>query len=140
MAPGVNSTKVNGGWTTTSRLTGPLKYSGSLEEYEYVDSNPILGSEFPTLQLSEILNDDRKVRDLAILGERRTSAVPVRVELLTPWTVSQRNVVFFRNQDLTVEEQKILAQKLGELTGKPESSGVCGPCYASESGDDLIDG
>lgn len=126
MAPGVDSTKVDKGWTTTSRLTGPLKYSGSLEEYEYFDATPILGREFPTLQLRDILNDDRKVRDLAILGERRTSADPVWVELLTPCTVSQRNVVFFRNQDLTVEEQKILGQKLGELTGKPESSGVRG--------------
>ena len=81
MAPGVvDSTKVDGGWSTTSRLTGPLKYSGSLEEYKYFDATPILGREFPTLQLSDILNDDRKVRDLAILGERRTSAVPIRVQ------------------------------------------------------------
>lgn len=36
--------------------------------------------------------------------------------------VSQRGVVFFRNQDLTIEDQKILGQKLGELTGKPETS------------------
>ncbi|CAD6592922.1 MAG: hypothetical protein ASARMPREDX12_006604 [Alectoria sarmentosa] len=93
MAPGVvDSTKVDGGWSTTSRLTGPLKYSGSLEEYKYFDATPILGREFPTLQLSDILNDDRKVRDLAIL-------------------VSQRNVVFFRNQNLTVEEQKILLHR-----------------------------
>jgi alpha-ketoglutarate-dependent taurine dioxygenase len=39
-------------------------------------------------------------------------------------TVSQRGVVFFRNQSLTVDEQKILGQKLGELTGKPETSKV----------------
>jgi hypothetical protein len=39
--------------------------------------------------------------------------------------VSQRGVVFFRNQDLSVDDQKILGQKLGELTGKPESSKVC---------------
>lgn len=37
-------------------------------------------------------------------------------------SVSQRGVVFFRDQDLQVEDQKILGQKLGELTGKPESS------------------
>ncbi|KAF7550131.1 hypothetical protein G7Z17_g5923 [Cylindrodendrum hubeiense] len=36
--------------------------------------------------------------------------------------VAQRGVVFFRNQDLTVEEQKLLRQKLGLLTGKPETS------------------
>lgn len=36
--------------------------------------------------------------------------------------VSQRGVVFFRDQDIHIEDQKILGQKLGELTGKPQSS------------------
>ena len=38
------------------------------------------------------------------------------------FSVSQRGVVFFRNQDLTIDDQKILGQKLGELTGKPSTS------------------
>lgn len=38
--------------------------------------------------------------------------------------VSRRGVVFFRNQDLNSDEQKILGQKLGELTGKPATSKV----------------
>ena len=38
--------------------------------------------------------------------------------------VSQRGVVFFRNQNINVEQQKLLGQKLGELTGKPETSKV----------------
>lgn len=38
--------------------------------------------------------------------------------------VSQRGVVFFRNQDLTIDDQKVLGQKLGELTGKPATSGL----------------
>ncbi len=37
-------------------------------------------------------------------------------------SVSERGVVFFRDQNLTIEEQKLLGTKLGELTGKPESS------------------
>jgi alpha-ketoglutarate-dependent taurine dioxygenase len=41
---------------------------------------------------------------------------------LTQKLVSQRGVVFFRNQDLTIDQQKVLGQKLGELTGKPETS------------------
>jgi alpha-ketoglutarate-dependent taurine dioxygenase len=41
---------------------------------------------------------------------------------LTCDIVSQRGVVFFRNQDIDIDQQKILGQKLGELTGKPESS------------------
>ena len=36
--------------------------------------------------------------------------------------VSQRGVVFFRDQNIDIESQKILGQKLGELSGKPESS------------------
>ena len=37
--------------------------------------------------------------------------------------VSQRGVVFFRKQDgLTNDLQKVLAQKLGELSGKPATS------------------
>jgi len=63
----------------------------------------VIGREYPALQLSKILHDDTKIRDLAI-------------------TVSQRGVVFFRNQDLNIEDQKLLGQKLGELTGKPSSS------------------
>ena len=39
-------------------------------------------------------------------------------------TLSQRGVVFLRNQDVSVGQQKILGQKLGELTGKPETSKV----------------
>lgn len=52
-----------------SRLAQPLKYSGSLDQYEHFDVTPVIGEEFPTLQLSEILSDDNKVRDLAILGQ-----------------------------------------------------------------------
>ncbi|ORY14301.1 hypothetical protein BCR34DRAFT_646689 [Clohesyomyces aquaticus] len=86
-----------------SRLDGPLQYSGSLDEYKQFDVTSVIGREFPNLQLSQILNDDTKIRDLAIL-------------------VSQRGVVFLRNQDINIEDQKILGQKLGELTGKPETS------------------
>lgn len=33
-------------------------------------------------------------------------------------------MVFFRNQQIGIDDQKILGQKLGELTGKPLSSGL----------------
>lgn len=52
-----------------SLLREPLKSSGSLKEYENFDSTPIIGTEFPHVQLTEILKDETKVRDLAILGE-----------------------------------------------------------------------
>jgi len=87
----------------TTKLTESLKSTGTLDQYKSFDVTNVIGREFPELQLSDILNDDAKIRDLAIL-------------------VSQRGVVFFRNQDLTIEQQKVLGQKLGELTGKPETS------------------
>ncbi|RSL77589.1 hypothetical protein CEP51_008947 [Fusarium floridanum] len=95
----IAGTKTN----SASRLDGPLTYSGSLDSEEQFDVTAVIGREFPNLQLSEILKDDTKLRDLAVL-------------------VSQRGVVFFRNQDINIEDQKYLGQRLGELTGKPETS------------------
>ncbi len=46
----------------------PLKYSGSLDEYKSFDVTPIIGREFPDVQLVDILNDEQKLRDLAITG------------------------------------------------------------------------
>lgn len=39
-------------------------------------------------------------------------------------SVSRRGVVFFRDQDITPEEQKDFTGKIGQLAGKPESSGM----------------
>ena len=52
----------------SSRLAEPLRYSGSLDSYEQFDVTAVIGREFPALQLSSILHDDNKIRDLAILG------------------------------------------------------------------------
>ena len=62
--------------------------------------------------------------------------------MLTRIIVSQRGVVFFRAQDnLTNELQKKLIRRLGELTGRPASSGLhIHPILNSErdlGGDDL---
>lgn len=54
--------------TTASRLSGPLTYSGSLDSYDHFDVTNVIGREFPNLQLSDILHDETKIRDLAILG------------------------------------------------------------------------
>lgn len=43
-------------------------------------------------------------------------------ELTRP--VSQRGVVFFRDQNLNIDDQKRLGRKLGALTGRPTSSGL----------------
>jgi hypothetical protein len=53
---------------------------------------------------------------------RPLSLIPPEEKLIK---VSERGVVFFRNQKgFTLELQKILGQKLGELTGKPSTSGL----------------
>jgi alpha-ketoglutarate-dependent taurine dioxygenase len=87
----------------------PLKLSGALDAYESFDVTPVIGREFPTAKLDEWLagpNSDELLRDLAI-------------------TISQRGVVFFRAQDgLTNELQKQLILRLGELTGRPATSGL----------------
>lgn len=83
----------------------PLKYSGSLDAYSQFDVTNTIGREFPSLQLSSIVHSDEQVRDLAIL-------------------IAQRGVVFFRNQDLNISDQKALAHRLGLLTGKPATSGL----------------
>ena len=48
----------------------PLVYSGSLDDYEHFDVTAVIGREYPGAQLSEILQDDAKIRDLAITGNR----------------------------------------------------------------------
>lgn len=47
----------------------PATYSGSLDEYRSFNVTPVIGTEFPEIQLTDILNDDNKIRDLAITGE-----------------------------------------------------------------------
>jgi hypothetical protein len=54
----------------TSTFPTPLKYSGSLDGYEHFDVTSVIGREFPKLQLSQIIEDDTKIRDLAITGRR----------------------------------------------------------------------
>ncbi|KAL1847176.1 hypothetical protein Plec18170_008740 [Paecilomyces lecythidis] len=90
------------------RYPTPLKASGSLDKFPFEETTPVIGREFPSVNIvDDILNapdSDKLVRDLAI-------------------TISQRGVVFFRAQDnLTDDLQKQLVQRLGQLTGKPESS------------------
>lgn len=87
----------------------PLKQSGQFEaKYGRYgqDLTPLLGQEYTSdVSLTDILEDEALLRDLAIL-------------------ISQKGVVFFRGQgSLSVDAQKQLVQKLGELTQKPATSG-----------------
>ena len=72
-------------------------------------------------QLLKAPNADELIRDLAILSELSIFQGVLGV-CLNVILVSQRGVVFFRDQDINIDEQKVLGQKLGELSGKPASS------------------
>lgn len=54
-----------------SKLPGPLQYAGTLDQYESFDLTSVIGHEFPHLQLVEVLRDDDKMRDLALIGARK---------------------------------------------------------------------
>ncbi|KAK2798133.1 hypothetical protein FQN50_008944 [Emmonsiellopsis sp. PD_5] len=92
---------------SSSTQREPLKLSGALDQFDSFDVTPVIGREFKNVNLKKWLrapNSDELIRDLAI-------------------TISQRGVVFFRAQDdLDNELQKELAQRLGELSGKPSTS------------------
>ncbi|ORY54463.1 hypothetical protein BCR35DRAFT_272155, partial [Leucosporidium creatinivorum] len=89
-------------------LREPLRYSGSLDHLPYFEVTPLIGREYPETQLQEIIdapNSEAMIRDLAII-------------------ISQRGVVFFRNQQLSVGPQKSLCDALGRLSGRPADHGL----------------
>lgn len=88
----------------------PLRYSGSLDHLEFTEYSPIIGREYSTAKIKDILhapNAEQQIRDLAII-------------------ISERGVVFFRasQEDLTIEEQKEFTNLLGKLSGRPEENGL----------------
>ncbi|KAJ9645498.1 hypothetical protein H2204_001078 [Knufia peltigerae] len=105
----------------------PLKNSGSIDHLEYVDVTPIIGREYPTAKLKDILdapNSEDQIRDLAI-------------------TICERGVVFFRapQDDLTVAEQKHITDLLGKLTGRPKDHGLhVHPLYNDPNNIPMADG
>jgi len=111
-----------------SKLPQPrLHNSGSIDHLEYVDSTPIIGREYPTAKIKDILNApnrDEQLRDLAI-------------------TICERGVVFFRapQDDLSVEEQKNVTDLLGKLTARPKENGLhVHPLYNDVNNIPMADG
>ncbi|KAI6713200.1 tfdA family taurine dioxygenase [Diplocarpon mali] len=90
------------------RISQPLVYSGSLDSFAHRDATPCIGREILGLQLEELLDapdSDALLRDLAV-------------------TVSERGVVFLRNQDVSIQSLLALGTRLSTLTGSPDSSGL----------------
>ncbi|KAL1583528.1 hypothetical protein WHR41_07724 [Cladosporium halotolerans] len=88
-----------------TKLDKPLAYSGLLDCYTQSDLTPVIGTEFEGLQIADILasNNESLIRDLAI-------------------TISQRGVVFLRDQDVTPVQMRELMEKITKQAGSPDSS------------------
>jgi alpha-ketoglutarate-dependent taurine dioxygenase len=88
------------------RLNEPLTYTGSLDSFKQADITPVIGREYFGLQIRDLLKwDDRMIQDLAV-------------------TISQRGVVFLRDQDVTPIEMKDFMLRLTKLAGCPSSSSL----------------
>jgi Taurine catabolism dioxygenase TauD, TfdA family len=111
--------------TTVKATTKYLKSSGSLNHLESIDLTPTIGTEFPNAKLVDLINapnSDQLLKDLAIKSKFHQSE---NISRSLNSLVSERGVVFFRAQDdLTNDVQKVLVQRLGELVGKPKTSGL----------------
>lgn len=46
-----------------------MRTTGALDKYAYIDATNALGREFRNAQLSDIVADDSKIKDLAITGK-----------------------------------------------------------------------
>lgn len=109
LSAGIDGTHIHSNGASQLRRE-PLENSGSIDHLDYIDVTPIIGREYPTAKIKDILhasNSEQQLRDLAI-------------------TICERGVVFFRapQDDLTVEEQKRVTLLLGKLTGRPEENGL----------------
>lgn len=89
-------------------LKEPLVYSGSLDKFieEQDDITPVIGRAFTGVQIRDLIKaEDSVIRDVAL-------------------TISQRGVVFLKNQDVTPTEMKTFMERLTQLAGCPTSSGL----------------
>ncbi|KAB5547078.1 alpha-ketoglutarate-dependent taurine dioxygenase [Coniochaeta sp. 2T2.1] len=99
-----SSNIVGGNDVARPQLSKPLSYTGTLDSYSHNDLTPVIGREFEGLQVTDLLNaSDAVIRDLAV-------------------TVSQRGVVFLRDQTVTPTQMKDLMLRLTSQAGCPESS------------------
>ncbi|RDW77912.1 hypothetical protein BP5796_05764 [Coleophoma crateriformis] len=89
-----------------TRCTQPMVNSGSLNRFEHQDLTPVIGTEFKGVQVNDLLNGDEQfIKDLAV-------------------TISERGVVFFRDQVVTPQQMQTLCERITAAAGSPESSGL----------------
>ncbi|KAM7185098.1 alpha-ketoglutarate-dependent taurine dioxygenase [Rhypophila sp. PSN 637] len=104
--PGISANIVGGNDIARTRRASPIKYSGTLDKYSWNDLTPVIGREFEGLQIKDLITaEDQVIQDLAV-------------------TISERGVVFLRDQDVTPIQMKDFMLRLTEQAGCPESSGL----------------
>jgi len=88
-----------------SQLQKPLPYHGSLDKNAFTELTPAIGRQYgPDVQLRDYLNaDEQSLRDLAHV-------------------VSNRGVIFLKNQTITGEEMQIFLKRFHQVAGAPPSS------------------
>ena len=121
-----NGSAAHGIPTSCPSCPEPLKYAGSLDHLPFIEITPIIGREYPTVKVTDILNApnyEQQIRDLAII-------------------ISERGVVFFRDQDdLKVTDQKKFCDLVGKLSGRPKENGLhVHPIYRDPGNLTLPDG
>ena len=84
-----------------TRLVKPLTDTGSLKAFVQNDLTPVIGTEFDGVQAVDLLNasnSDDLIRDLAA-------------------TISQRGIVFLRNQEISPTQMQALIERISDLAG-----------------------
>lgn len=82
-----------------TRCLQPMVNSGSLDKYKSQDLTPVIGREFEGLQVTELLgSDEQLIKDLAM-------------------TISERGVVFLRDQDASPQQMKDLMERITQAAG-----------------------
>jgi len=107
IAPLPNASGLIGGHADSRpEIQAPLTYTGGLDQFEQADVTPAIGREMTGLQIRDLLKaEDSLIRDVAV-------------------TISQRGVLFLKNQDVTPSEMKDFMLRLTALSGCPSSSGL----------------
>jgi alpha-ketoglutarate-dependent taurine dioxygenase len=115
------SNEINGSNGTQKRE--PLQPNRALDGFKSFEVTPAIGQEFPEVQIKDIIsapNSDEILQDLARI-------------------ISTRGVVFFRNQDLTLAQQKEFTNRIGKLSGRPQTSGLHIPATFNAGQDIVVD-
>lgn len=86
----------------------PLQQSGALEQFAYEDNTPVIGREFPHLNVvNDLLNSpnaDALIRDLAITSKKTYFLFSIKDAKLTTCTQS-RNAVSSSSVDKTISRK-----------------------------------